>query len=42
MLRGLRLQLAGRLEERNERDVEIEHVLGSDLTPELADRLQEG
>ena len=41
MLCGLRLQLTGRLEERDERDVEIEHVLGSDLTPELADRLQE-
>ena len=41
VLRRLRLQLAGRLDERDERDVQVEHVLGADLAPELADRLEE-
>ena len=37
----LGLQLARGLDERNERDVEVEDVLGPDLAPELADRLEE-
>src|SRR5439155_17886692 len=41
MLRGLRLQLAGRLDERNEGDVDIQDVLGPDLAPELPDSLEE-
>ena len=41
VLRRLRLQLAGGLDERDERAVEIEHVLGPDLAPELPDRLEE-
>ena len=41
VLRRLRLQLARRLDERDERDVDVDHVLGADLTPELADRLEE-
>ena len=41
VLRRLRLQLAGRLDERDERDVEVQDVLGPDLAPELADRLEE-
>ena len=41
VLRRLRLQLAGRLDERDERAVEVEDVLGPDLAPELADRLEE-
>ena len=41
VLRGLRLQLARRLDERDQRDVQVEHVLVPDLAPELADRLQE-
>ena len=41
VLRRLRLQLARRLDERDERDVEVEDVLGADLAPELADRLEE-
>src|SRR5581483_8505122 len=41
MLRRLRLQLAGGLDERDERDVDVHHVLGADLAPELADRLEE-
>ena len=41
MLRRLRLQLAGRVDERHERDVEVDDVLGADLAAELADRLEE-
>ena len=41
VLRRLRLQLAGRLDERHERDVQVEDVLRADLAPELADRLEE-
>ena len=41
VLRRLRLQLARRLDERDERDVEVQDVLGPDLAPELADRLEE-
>ena len=41
VLRRLRLQLAGRLDERHERDVDVDDVLGPDLAPELADRLEE-
>ena len=41
VLRRLRLQLAGRLDERHERDVDVHHVLGADLAAELAQRLEE-
>ena len=41
VLRRLRLQLAGRLDERHERDVDVRDVLRPDLAPELADRLEE-
>ena len=41
VLRRLRLQLARRLDERDEGDVEVEDVLGADLAAELADRLEE-
>src|SRR5437764_11590849 len=41
VLRRLRLQLARGLDERDERDVDVDDVLGPDLTPELADRLEE-
>ncbi len=41
VLRRLRLQLAGRLDERHERDVDVDHVLGALLAAELADRLEE-
>ena len=41
VLRRLRLQLAGVLDERNERDVDIDDVCRADLTAELADRLEE-
>ena len=41
VLRRLRLQLAGGLDERDERHVQVEHVLGPDLAAELADRLEE-
>ena len=41
VLRGLGLELAGRLEKQHERDMEIEHVLGTHLAPELPDRLEE-
>ena len=40
VLGRLRLQLAGRLEVRDEGDVEVEHVLRPDLATELADRLE--
>ncbi len=42
VLRRLRLQLAGGLDERHERDVDVDDVLRPDLAPELADRLEEG
>ena len=41
VLRRLRLQLAGRADERHQRAVQVEHVLRADLAPELADRLEE-
>jgi hypothetical protein len=41
VLRRLRLQLAGRVDERDERDVQIQHVLRADLAAILADRLEE-
>ena len=41
VLRRLRLQLAGRGNERDERDVQVDHVLGPDLAAELANRLEE-
>ena len=41
VLGRLRLQLAGGLDERDERDVDVDDVLGADLAPELADRLEE-
>ena len=41
VLRRLRLQLARRLDERHERDVEVEDVLRPDLAAELPDRLEE-
>ncbi len=41
VLRRLRLQLAGRFDERDERYVQVDHVLGPDLAPELANRLEE-
>ena len=41
VLRGLRLQLAGRVDEWDERDVDVEDVLGACLAAELADRLEE-
>src|SRR2546428_574902 len=42
MLRRLRLQLSGGVDERHERDVQVEHVLGPGLTAELANRFEEG
>jgi hypothetical protein len=41
VLRRLRLQLAGRVDVGDERDVQVEHVPGARLAPELADRLEE-
>jgi hypothetical protein len=41
VLRGLRLQLARRVDVRHERDVQVQDVLGPDLAAELADRLEE-
>src|SRR5439155_25202398 len=41
MLRRLRLQLAGRVDERNERNVQVADVLGAGLAAELPHRLQE-
>ncbi len=41
VLRRLRLQLAGGLDERHERHVQVDDVLGPDLAPELPDRLEE-
>src|SRR5262249_9912830 len=40
MLRRLRLELAGRLDERDERDVDVDDVLGPYLPAELADRFE--
>src|SRR5438067_11068074 len=41
MLRRLRLQLAGRLDERDERHVEVQDILRTGLAAELSDRLEE-
>ena len=41
MLRRLRLQLAGRLDVGDERDVHAERVAGAGLDLELANRLEE-
>src|SRR3984893_689981 len=41
VLRRLRLQLAGGLDVRDERDMQVEHVLRADLAAKLADRLEE-
>ena len=41
VLRRLRLQLARRFDERHERDVDVEDVLGPGLPAKLADRLEE-
>jgi hypothetical protein len=41
VLRRLRLQLAGVLDERNKRHVDIDDVLRPDLAPELTNRLEE-
>ena len=41
VLGRLRLQLAGRLDERDERDVDVDDVLLADLAPELANGLEE-
>ncbi len=40
VLGRLRLQLPGRLDERHERHVHVDHVFGTHLAPELADRLE--
>ena len=42
VLGWLRLQLAGVRDERHERHMDVEHVLGPGFAPELADRLEEG
>ncbi len=41
MLCRLRLQLAGGVDVRDERHMQVDDVLGPDFAPELADRLQE-
>src|SRR5262249_22188368 len=41
VVRGLRLQSPWGVDERHEGEVEVEHVGGPRLSPELADRLQE-
>ena len=41
VLGRLRLELARGVDERDERDVEVDDVLGADLAPELPDRLEE-
>ncbi len=41
VLRRLRLQLAGRVDERHERHVDVADVLDAGLAPELPDRLEE-
>ncbi len=40
VLGRLRLQLSGVRDERDERDVDVEHVVAADLAAELADRLE--
>src|SRR6266403_2244430 len=40
VLRRLRLQLRGRLDERHEREVDVEYVLLADVLLQLADRLE--
>ena len=42
LLRGLGLELVGRLQEGHQRDVHEEPVVPPDLLPQLADRLQKG
>jgi type II secretory pathway component PulM len=42
VLRRLGLQLAGRADERHQRQVDVERVLAADVLPELADGLDEG
>ena len=42
VLRRLRLQLAGGVDEWDEGDVQVDDVLGADLASELPDRLEEG
>jgi len=42
VLRRLGLELAGDVDERHERAVDVHHVVAPDLVSELADRLQEG
>ena len=42
VLRRLRLELAGRADERHERQVDVERVVAPDVLAELADRLEEG
>ena len=41
VLRRLRLQLAGRADERHQRQVDVERVLAADVEAELADGLEE-
>ena len=41
VLRRLGLQLAGRADERHEREVDVERVLAADVLAQLADRLDE-
>ena len=41
VLRRLRLELAGRADERHERQVDVERVLAADVLAQLADRLEE-
>ena len=41
VLRGLRLELAGGLDQRHERDVQVEHVVAAELRAQLADGLEE-
>ena len=41
VLRGLGLELAGRADERHQREVDVERVLAADVLPELADGLEE-
>jgi len=42
VLRGLRLQFTGGLDERHQRDVDVAAVVGVDVETELADGLEEG
>ena len=41
VLRRLGLQLAGRADERHQRQVDVERVVAADVLPELADRFEE-